>query len=71
MKPKTTLSSNVTGTNATGIHKINLAENITSANAFTKEIQLLPSPPGEYLPSQGTFRHRIKYQIIQNTDKNE
>jgi len=42
---KTTLSSNATGTNATGVHKANLAENITSASALTKENITTPISP--------------------------
>jgi heme/copper-type cytochrome/quinol oxidase subunit 2 len=41
----TTSVSNATGTNATGIHPNVLAENLTSANAFTKENITAPVPP--------------------------
>ncbi len=41
----TTSVSNATGTNATGIHPSVLAENLTSANAFTKENITAPVPP--------------------------
>jgi heme/copper-type cytochrome/quinol oxidase subunit 2 len=41
----TTSLSNATGTNATGIHRSALAENVTSANAFTKENTTAPVPP--------------------------
>jgi heme/copper-type cytochrome/quinol oxidase subunit 2 len=41
----TTALSNASGTNATGIHRNALAENVTSANAFTKENVTAPVPP--------------------------
>jgi heme/copper-type cytochrome/quinol oxidase subunit 2 len=41
----TTLLSNATGTNATGLHQNVLAQNVTSANAFTKENTTAPVSP--------------------------
>lgn len=41
----TTLLSNASGTNATGVHPDALAQNVTSANAFTKENVTAPVSP--------------------------
>ena len=41
----TTSAANASGTNATGIHKELLAQNITSANTFTKENTTTPISP--------------------------
>jgi hypothetical protein len=66
---KTTLSGNATGANATGIHKANLAENITSANALIKENITAPISPTGISTQSRHVPPSNQISNIQNTDK--
>jgi len=61
----TTIAPNATGANATGIQKSQLAENLTSATAFTKENSTAPvSPTGISTQSE---RAPPSTRIVNNT----